>query len=371
MDTNPANIFAKMIMLSEEVYFTYNVEERRIEYLNPAFEKITYLKSELVLNNPSLLFLIIHQDDHIFLRDKLENLVNDKHPTSVSFRIIRKEGEQRWIKLNICPIVTDENVCYLTGLAEDDTPRRASLLNMEKVTAWQGASLEILAHDLRAPIGSMKMLAAIIAKKLQDNQEVVKLTEMIEKIAQKNINLIQSLLRKEQLLTEALEIKTERLDVVWEINQAIAMYIESEENLQKHINFTYSQGKIYAELDSLKFLQVINNLVSNAIKFTNEYGSITIHLEKLENTFLLSVQDDGIGIPKNLQPYLFQKYTEAGRTGINGQESVGLGMWIVKSVVEAHHGKIWFESTEGSGSTFYVEMPIDSPSMGPIKEIIL
>jgi two-component system sensor histidine kinase VicK len=215
------------------------------------------------------------------------------------------------------------------------------------------------------------MLAAIIAKKLHDNLEVVKLTAMIEKIAQKNINLIQSLLQREQLLTEALEIKTERLDAVCEINQAIAMYIESEENLQKHISFTYSQGKIYAELDSLKFLQVINNLVSNAIKFTNEYGNITIHLEKLENTFLLSVQDDGIGIPKNLQPYLFQKYTEAGRTGVNGQESVGLGMWIVKSVVEEHHGKIWFESMEGSGSTFYVEIPTDFQSKNPIKEMRL
>lgn len=358
-------------MLSEEVYFTYNLKEKRLEYLNPAFEKITCLESELVLHNPRLLFVIIHKDDHIYLRDKLESIVNEKHPSAVSFRIIREDGQQRWIKLNIYPIVTDENVCYLTGLGEDDTPRRASLLNMDKFTAWQGASLEILAHDLRAPIGSIKMLAAIIAKKLHDNLEVVKLTAMIEKIAQKNINLIQSLLQREQLLTEALEIKTERLDAVCEINQAIAMYIESEENLQKHISFTYSQGKIYAELDSLKFLQVINNLVSNAIKFTNEYGNITIHLEKLENTFLLSVQDDGIGIPKNLQPYLFQKYTEAGRTGVNGQESVGLGMWIVKSVVEEHHGKIWFESTEGSGSTFYVEIPTDFQSKNPIKKMRL
>jgi two-component system sensor histidine kinase VicK len=145
--------------------------------------------------------------------------------------------------------------------------------------------------------------------------------------------------------------------VVWELRQAIAMFVEAQDHLQKHITFSHSKEKIYAEMDSMKFLQIVNNLVSNALKFTNVNGRISIHLEHFESTFLLTVQDDGIGIPKNLQPFLFRKYSEAGRTGVGGQQSVGLGMWIVRSLVEEHKGEVWFESEEGSGSKFYVEIP--------------
>lgn len=108
----------------------------------------------------------------------------------------------------------------------------------------------------------------------------------------------------------------------------------------------------------MKFLQIVKNLVSNALKFTAEEGLIKIHLEQPENSFSLTVEDDGVGILKNMQPILFKKYTAAGRKGVDGEESVGLGMWIVKTNTESHDGKVWFESEAGIGSKFYVEIPL-------------
>jgi two-component system sensor histidine kinase VicK len=357
MDNTIANILVRMTDLSDEVYFIYNVDERKLEHLNPAFENITYLENELVLLNPHILFNVIHKDDHTYLKNKLKSIAEEKEPSAVSFRVVREDGRQRWIKLNIYPVVSEERVHYLTGTGEDDTARRASLLNIEKVSAWKNASLEILSHDLREPVGTIKMLASIIARKLPDNPQVIKLTSMIEEIAQKNLHFIQSLLHREQLVSDEVNIKTERLDVVWESRQALAMYIEAQYNLNKQIRFSHSQDNIYAEIDSMKYLQIVNNLVSNAVKFTDDHGQISIHLKHLERSFQLIVKDNGIGIPEKLQPFIFNKYTEAGRTGVDGQKSVGLGMWIVKRLVEEHRGKVWFESEEGFGSTFYVEIP--------------
>jgi two-component system sensor histidine kinase VicK len=357
MNIKIASILAGITERADEVYFIYNVDEKKLEHLSPAFEFITYVEKDVILKNPSLLLKVIHPDDYQFLKEKFEVIITDNEPSVISFRIIREDGQQRWVKLDVYPGITN-NVRYIAGVAEDDTPRRTSMLTMEKVTAWTNASLEILSHDLREPIGTMKMLASIIARKLPENQEVVKLTSMIEEIAQRNITLIQTLLRREQLVAKHSEIKRERLDIVWEVNQALAMYIEAQNSLQKHITFTHSHDKIFAEIDSLKFLQLVNNLVSNAIKFTAENGIIKIHLELLESTFLLTVEDDGIGIPQKIHPFLFQKYSEAGRPGVDGQESTGLGMWIVRNLVEEHYGKIWFESTEGSGTTFYIEIPL-------------
>ena len=113
----------------------------------------------------------------------------------------------------------------------------------------------------------------------------------------------------------------------------------------------------FAEVDSMKFMQIINNLVSNAIKFTHDNGIIKVHLEKLEKSVLLSVYDNGIGIPKSIQPILFDKYTNAGRKGIDGEQSIGLGLWIVKSVTQAHGGRVWFETKERKGTKFFVEIP--------------
>jgi two-component system sensor histidine kinase VicK len=135
------------------------------------------------------------------------------------------------------------------------------------------------------------------------------------------------------------------------------LFLHSAREIKKEFQFTYSDEQIYAEIDSMKFLQIINNLISNALKFTGNNGIIKVHLEELENTVLITVTDNGIGIPKKLQPFLFTKYTKAGRTGVDGEESVGLGMWIVKSLTEAHGGRVWFESEEKTGSKLYVEIP--------------
>ena len=362
MNIKIASILAGITERADEVYFIYNVDEKKLEHLSPAFEFITYVERDQILANPTLLLKVIHHEDYIFLKDKFEGILNDNEPSVISFRIIREDGQQRWVKLDVYPGITN-NVRYIAGVAEDDTPRRTSMLTMEKVTAWTNASLEILSHDLKEPIGTMKMLASIIARRLPENPEIVKLTSMIEEIAQRNITLIQTLLRREQMISRQVSVKLERLDVINEVKQALAMYLESQGGLQKQISFNPMQEKIFAQIDAQKFLQIVNNLVSNAVKFTEEYGKIDIRVDRLATTFLLTVQDDGIGIPTKIQPFLFDKYSVAKRSGTDGKESTGLGMWIVKSLVEDHKGKIWFESSEGSGSTFYVEIPIEEKTL--------
>ncbi len=104
-------------------------------------------------------------------------------------------------------------------------------------------------------------------------------------------------------------------------------------------------------------MQVINNLISNALKFTPEGGSITVNVEESDRSVLISVADTGIGIPKKYHATLFDKFSQARRTGLKGQHSTGLGMSIIKTIVDWHQGKIWFNSEENKGTTFYVELP--------------
>jgi two-component system sensor histidine kinase VicK len=350
-------IFSEMINQSDEVYFIFDTSKNCFAYINEAFTIITKRETSELLKNPRNLLRLIHKEDLSYIKQAFKYLPNKKTKSLLDFRICRHDETERWIRLKIYPIISEQKVAYITGVAEDDTARKSSIFNMQKVNGWKDSNLEILSHDLRGPIGTVQMLSSIIRKKMPENEEVQKLAQMIEDISKRNISLIQDLLTRETLDTAEVEISLERLDVVWEIRQAMDIYMVAQKNIQRNIRYTHSHDQIYAEIDSMKFLQIINNLVSNAIKFTHENGHIKVHVEKLEQTFLVTVSDDGIGVPKSLQPVLFRKYTKAGRTGVNGEESIGLGMWIVKTVAEGHKGKVWFESEPKKGSTFYVEIP--------------
>jgi two-component system sensor histidine kinase VicK len=355
---NEAEILKKMADQSDVICFIYDLNEGRFQYVNAAFSAITKRTSSELIEKPKSLLKYIYKEDVDYVKQAINELPQMKTNSLLNFRIVRPDKTERWIRLKIYPIIKDGKMSHLTGMGEDDTARKASIFNMQKVNGWKDANLEILSHDLRGPLGAVQMLTSVIDKKTPNNPELHKITKLITDISKRNIDLIQTLLKREFLATAEVEISKERLDLVWEINQAMDIYLKSQKNIKKQINFTHSHENIFAEVDSMKFLQVINNLISNAIKFTDDHGYIDVHVEKLESTFLVTVKDNGIGIPNSLKPMLFKKYTKAGREGIEGEKSVGLGMWIVKTLTEAHGGKVWFESEINKGSTFYVEMPL-------------
>ena len=341
-----------------DVYFVFDLEAGKFVYLNAAFEAVWQKKVEEVMENPALLAATIHPEDRVFVEDSYRKLVHDREKMDLDFRIEWPYTTDRWVWLTLFPLGQGEKADWVAGVAKDDSPRKKNLFNMQKINARKDSMLEILAHDLRGPIGIVQSLAGMIEKKLPkaDNDPTRHQLQMIQQICKRNIDLIRDLVHQEFLESAAVEVSKERLDLVWEISEVIVQYQNAQENISKVFELTSSQERVFAMIDSMKFMQVINNLVSNAIKFTKDDGIIRIHIEKKENTIVISVSDNGVGIPEKDQPFLFDKFTKARRPGLKGEESVGLGMSIIKTIVELHDGKIWFESQEKKGSTFYIEL---------------
>lgn len=353
-----ASLMQQMADQSDEATFIFDISKSQFQYVSAAFETITERKHADLLKNPAAFYKILHKDDLKDTRAKIKFLPEKKTKSTLHFRIIMPDKTERWIIVKVSPVLEGRKIRYITGTAEDDTIRKTDVLNVEKITAWKDAALEVMTHELRGPIGIVQMLSSVIAKKIPADKEIQELTQMITDISRRNLDLIQGLLTREILDTAKKEMSKERADVVCEVDQAMDVYIKSQKNIDKQISTTYSHQQIYAEIDSMKFVQIINNLVSNAIKFTPQNGKITVNVKKMEKTFLITVTDNGIGIPKKLHPILFRKHTKAGREGLDGEKSTGLGMWIVKSITEGHGGKVWFESTVKKGSIFYVEIPL-------------
>jgi signal transduction histidine kinase len=129
------------------------------------------------------------------------------------------------------------------------------------------------------------------------------------------------------------------------------------ERKQIHLKIDDFPQEIYIQAQSEKIVRVLENLISNAIKFSFEKSDILIGCQKIDNKVVIFVKDEGIGIPENLRQKLFDRFTKSGRLGTLGEKSLGLGMNIVRKIVELHEGNIDIESAVGKGTTIKIILP--------------
>ncbi|MDF9796170.1 signal transduction histidine kinase [Catalinimonas alkaloidigena] len=129
---------------------------------------------------------------------------------------------------------------------------------------------------------------------------------------------------------------------------------------EKNIKIVYEDldEEIYIYIDEQAITKVLEQLLTNACKFSYTDGQVVVKLVKYANVANISVSDQGIGIPKKLRPYIFNKFSKATRRGTMGEESSGLGLYLAKNIIERHQGSIWYESQEDNGSNFFINLPL-------------
>jgi two-component system sensor histidine kinase VicK len=228
-------------------------------------------------------------------------------------------------------------------------------LEIERGSEFKSQLLGTVAHDLRNPIAAVETLTMIM--EMDD----------IDEGMQENLNLMKaSCIQARTIIDELLESarnenSTEFVTHKTEITKFLEDITDSWE-LQKgtkNIELISLVGPVYAQINHEKLQRVFDNLIGNALKFSKDKSKVEVILNKKDQHIIIEVIDHGIGIPKDKLPIIFEPFTKAGRTGLNGEQSTGLGLSIVKQIVEKHKGKIEVTSEEGKGSVFKVMLPLD------------
>ena len=355
---NALYFFEEAAKRTDKGYFAFDIDAQHFLYLNPAFGQLWEKSVEDISNNPGSLLDSVHAEDREFLIHTWKEVLSGKEKKEVEFRIVPADENLRWIMVNPF-LIEEEGKRVMVGVAEDYSKKKDKDQNLQTFAAKKDSIMEILAHDLAGPLTNIKGIAVVLAEKLegQNHPELDKLVGMIEKTSERSIRLIREFVKAEFLESEQSELVKERVDIVEKLKEVIGQYENSEHDIQKTFHFDISDEPIFVRIDVYKFTQIINNLISNAIKFTKDDGEITITLKDRQDHFFVSVADNGIGIPKKYHENLFDKFNPARRPGLKGEPSTGLGMSIIKTIVEWHNGKIWFESEENKGSVFYIELP--------------
>ncbi|MFN3385602.1 MAG: tetratricopeptide repeat protein [Candidatus Thermochlorobacter sp.] len=249
----------------------------------------------------------------------------------------------------------------------------------EEANAFKTELLGIAAHDLQNPLQSIMGFSMLIIEKLEGQPEAKFMAENITHASQRMLHIITDLLKTSALDSGTLMLNKRMIDVNTLLQTVISgnMYA-AERKLQKVT--VHLEPHLYAEMDSERMREVFENLISNAIKYSPKGTCITISSSRrskisktatvshagteIKNanrntTILVSIQDEGQGLTQDDMKKLFGKFQRLSARPTDGESSTGLGLSIVKKIVELHGGRVWAESEgKGKGSTFFVELPL-------------
>ncbi|RZK35808.1 MAG: HAMP domain-containing histidine kinase [Pedobacter sp.] len=222
-------------------------------------------------------------------------------------------------------------------------------LEIELLNNQKGEILGFVAHDLRNPLNNIEALSQLMLLEDENNIEA----KMIGNSANQAKEIINDLL--EAVKSEQGFLETKRQELVSFLTPIIARW---RTNSKREILFTAEPERIATAINSSKLERVIDNLISNALKFSPTNKPIEIALNLHHTNVCIVVKDNGIGIPADLQKHIFKQFSKAGRKGLLGEKSVGLGLHISKRIIERHKGRLLMQSKENEGTSFTILLPL-------------
>jgi two-component system sensor histidine kinase VicK len=331
------------------ISFVYDSEIPGLVFIDEAFAQFLQINSDNL--TPGLLLSIVHPDDGDYVNAKFREFISGSTIDCVEFRILLNSEMHR---VRVTPFLMNSTLIAVKAL--DITAEWNNFDSIRRYANKKNSILNMLAHDLRGPLGVARTLTKSIDKKI-DDPSLLKMTRSVTEIIDQSVKLIVSLIDRELLETVDVELSMQRINIARKVSEYLEECKKSENAADRVFGFSSSSESIYLEVDEAKFMQIMNNLVTNSLKFTHPGALISMDILDRKDSVLFTFKDKGIGIPQNFHASIFDKFTPARRKGLNGEPTMGLGLSIVKMIIEWHHGKIWFESKVDIGTTIYFEIP--------------
>ncbi|HYV44689.1 MAG TPA: hybrid sensor histidine kinase/response regulator [Myxococcaceae bacterium] len=273
-------------------------------------------------------------------------------------RMLAANGELRWFRTGVSGERAAENQpAELHGISVDVTDLKHAEEEAQRATHVREELLAIVAHDLRSPLTSIRTSAGLLERVAEraGDARVEKTIRIIARSAERMDRLISDLLDFELIQAERLTIERQPVGAAGLIRETVEMFRPTAAEKEIQVE-GYGGEDLVVHGNRERLLQILSNLVGNAVKFTPGRGSVTVRAERSGSDALFEVSDTGPGIQEEEQPHIWERYWQAspGRAG----KGIGLGLSIAKGLVEAHGGRIWVERRSEGGARFHFTVPL-------------
>ncbi len=278
----------------------------------------------------------------------------------------KKNGELYWELASISPIINEKGkITHYLAVKEDITEHKQTLEDLikakehaEESDKLKSAFLANMSHEIRTPMNGILGFAELLKEPDLSGEQQQEYIKIIEKSGIRMLNIINDIVDISKIEAGLMKVDIKDSNINEKI-QFIYIFFKPQvegKGMQLLFNNTLPIKEAIIRTDNEKVYSILTNLVKNAIKYSNE-GSIVFGYVKKGKTLEFYVKDTGIGIPKDRQSAIFERFIQADISDKMARQGAGLGLSISKAYVEMLGGKIWVESEEGIGSTFYFTLP--------------
>jgi PAS domain S-box-containing protein len=308
------------------------------------------------------------------VRQSWRNAIRAGEPLEREQRLRRKDGEWRW---HLCRMVPERDergrisgwICTATDIDQQKRIEEANklLLASEKEARKQAEVanrtkdefLATISHELRTPLNAILGWTRMLRTGAVEPKALSRVLETIERNARVQTQLVEDILDVSRIIAGKLRLNVQKLDLHAVARSALDAVRPAAEAKGVDLAPELLSGSAEFCGDPDRLQQIIWNLLSNAIKFTPRGGKVVLRIERVRSLVHLSVIDSGAGIPRGFLPHVFDRFWQADSSITRAQGGLGLGLAIVRHLVEVHGGTVQADSEgEGKGATFTVRMPI-------------
>jgi PAS domain S-box-containing protein len=327
---------------------------RRIEQFNPAAERLFGYRSEDVIGQP--LSLLVPDAAALPLEDGIGN------PREATGR--RKDGSELPLELALGEFELDGQR-YFTAIVRDITARRQLESELHRRVDDLAAAdrqknefIALLAHELRNPLAPMRNSLHLLRMRGASEEIARHAREVLERQMQHLVRLVDDLLDVSRIIRGKIELRREVLDVAVAVARAIESARPAVETKGHELSVSLPEPAVWVQGDLERLAQIITNLLTNAAKYTDRGGRIAISVTRDGEDAVIRVRDTGVGIPADVLPRVFDLFVQGSGAAARSQGGLGIGLTLVKRLVEMHDGSVEANSAgNGSGSEFVVRLP--------------
>jgi PAS domain S-box-containing protein len=286
---------------------------------------------------------------------------------TVELSATRKDGTEIPVELSLSAMKIGDK-WHAVGVVRDITERKLTQTQLEQknveltqLNELKNQSLDMVDHDLRNPLSLVSTASAFLLDDTNRLLPEAKRTDFLRRINSSSgfmLKLIDDLLDVAKIETGRLDLELADGDLCGLIEENLTTNRILAEKKSIRLEFAPESGLPLFRFDRGKVEQVLNNLISNAVKFSESGTVVTLGASRVDGTVVVSVRDHGQGIPAEELDKLFKPFSKTSVRGTAGEKSTGLGLAICRKIVEGHHGRIWAESEPGIGSSFSFSLPV-------------
>lgn len=308
----------------------------------------------------------VHPDDTNYLISVYQKAIEERVSFVHQFRLKRKDNVYRWLMMNGIPRFNNANIflgfigtCIdITQQKEDEDYIKKINDELENANQNKDKFFSIISHDLRSPLSGIMSLLDIIVSDYDSlgEEEIKEILFEAAKTSKSTYTLMENLLDWSRVQTGKIVYDPQDISLTHILNAIKNLYYQKLKEKGISLNYDFDP-EFFAFADLNMTETILRNLISNAIKFSKEFGIILVAFDFIDNFIRIKVKDTGVGMNEKQISNLFKLDQTHSTVGTSGERGTGLGLLLCKELVEKQGGNIWIESAINSGTTFYFTLP--------------